>query len=120
MAVPAGFVLALSRREAVPLAAGTVAGSYGAPVALALDRGLYLVMSDGAVGVRDSSDNTMRTDGAGAKLEVPVTPGVPLAVLCTSTRLVLAAKDGAAVAFVVPLVPATEDAAAFVEKACNG
>lgn len=118
--IPQGFALNLRGAEALSLAAAGV-GAYGVVRRVEVGRGLYLLLTDGVVGVRDAQGGAMRVDTTdGTKLEVHVTESMPLPVLITSGVVLVAARDGACVLQVVPLVPISDEAREFVARTCRG
>lgn len=102
-------MLLLDIESMIPIeCAAGAAGAYGAAVPLSIRPGPYLVRCDADVVVRVSASEELRTGAAGNKIEFPVSPSTPLPVLFRSGRVVVAARDAAAIVWLVPLVSIDE------------
>jgi len=99
-----GYALNIDGAQFVECEAPAVAGQYGATQRRPVEPGFWVLITDSPVVVRDSHAKELRQGAGGSKLEVPVTPDVPLTVLLSSGWLACAARDTAATLWLVPLV----------------
>ncbi len=93
------------------------AGAYGAVVSRALERGLYMVIVDSTVCVRDSDSQALRLGTGGNKLEVPFTVDNPMPIVVRTGNVVMAARDAAALVWFVPMRLLSADDVADVCRA---
>ncbi len=110
------LVLDIARARHFELAV-PVAGQYGPPVQVKLDRGLYGVYAADVVGLRFSS-GTFRVGSTGQKLEVPVQPLLPLQLLIVGP-VSAAARNAACVVWFVPLLAYDIDTGKLVHVGCE-
>ena len=98
------MLLDIAGSRHVECAAPAAGGAYGAASAVTLAPGAYLVRCDADVVIRESSGEDLRTGSGGNKIEFPVSPQTPLPVFIRDGRVIVAARDAAAIVWFVPLV----------------